>query len=1013
VKCTCAMLSYLSGELRSVGISIIHIRPIPCLHSTFLSLPLLANKLCGTLLSFFSAAYLTNSPLCELQRAIAFTVSYRHCFQIDHYAAVLRCKRKVLSAAPRAQCVLFCKHCLLLPSIAILQDIMAFQWTEGVIIGIAVGGGCLLFGVVATIVMSMVRTKHRRLLTRIEANGERRPRRLSGIFNITDQDVARMPGTRASPRGSLQISHGRSPYTPMSSRDTFESRQPFTKPWKTPKSHQDNKVVDRSYPVPARLKRSSKKPKIKKQLQSIALSPITERHRSGGTASPVPKDTLRTVNPSPKDQTHSAATIEPAFTMGPDSAPNEILTPKPLFHSQRKLSYSKTPNTVPRMTGAGSDTAGLYTMDVKDPTPRPLEGPRPRSKSLHNRDSGLAPDYRPPSIPSQAPQLSMLPWERAKGALQRAKSQKSSKEKRLSEGSILSDSTSILDDEKPRGFSQVLSIRSPSPAIVEVSDNKLETLETSRTLCDSSGLQDRSMRQHATIAAMTRPQMRSQRSFQAEIQSSLPKGTSSGLPLNMSLHPPRKSDSATDPSKMAAAADLQPTLPKIKSADRKIVRRDSSPSVSLSRSTTFEIHDDSKYKRLSSPILQPMSGNRKSPISSPGTTIRSSIATETSYDWDLDNPLPVAKGRLSLHKRQNLAQIPVPVEVLEPKSKPSRLVDQEEMPLGSNPLPIIIKKERKTSADFRPPSTLVFDPQFANTPDSRSPKVERRSTSLAAIPRYEYHSSPEQEMYTPTRKPSDRRRHHHRYKSIIGHPGMTAWPFSSTTDSAFDLSAGVSDPSKPNIIRQSLHQFQQEGTDVDSRPSSFSIPSFPEPPPKSPVRCLHQPNWRGPKPPIRHPMGPRPMLSGASRIPVRHQSPLRGSSRRSPTRSAGVTKPRSHSPIKINSPSKMLNSISTLRRMNSEANTEVTVRGSKEHKRYQSIGDYYEQEAFGEGDVLGGGKENGRESARGPRAMPLIGYVEKVSTESSRYNLLHEGKIVGSYDEKGFLKEGSMSGFDF
>ena len=89
------------------------------------------------------------------------------------------------------------------------------------------------------------------------------------------------------------------------------------------------------------------------------------------------------------------------------------------------------------------------------------------------------------------------------------------------------------------------------------------------------------------------------------------------------------------------------------------------------------------------------------------------------------------------------------------------------------------------------------------------------------------------------------------------------------------------------------------------------------------------------------------------------------------------------------------------------------MRGSKEHKRYQSIGDLYEQETFGEGDVLGGGKENVRESARGPKAIPLIGYVEKVSTESSRYNLLHEGKVVGSYDEKGFLKEGSMSGFDF
>lgn len=109
----------------------------------------------------------------------------------------------------------------------------------------------------------------------------------------------------------------------------------------------------------------------------------------------------------------------------------------------------------------------------------------------------------------------------------------------------------------------------------------------------------------------------------------------------------------------------------------------------------------------------------------------------------------------------------------------------------------------------------------------------------------------------------------------------------------------------------------------------------------------------------------------------------------------------------------MLNNISLLRRMNSEANAEVTVRGSREHKRYQSIGDLFEEEAFSDGDVLDGGKENVRESARGPSAMPETGYLQKVSTESSRYNLFAGGKVVGSYDDKGFLKEGSTSGFDF
>ncbi len=887
------------------------------------------------------------------------------------------------------------------------EAIMAFQWTEGVIIGIAVGGGCLLFGVVASIVIITVRSKHRRLLARIDANPEERSRRLSGIFNITDQDVARMPGTRPSPSGSLQSPYGRSLYTPMSSRDTFDSPETLTKSSKAFKTHQDIDENVRSYPVPARLRRSSKKPKTKKRSQSVALSPITERHRSGGTALPVTKDTLRMVNPSPKTNTQAAASIEPTFVTGPDIALNEIETPKPLFHSKRKLSYSNPPNTVPRNSGASSTAAGLYTMDVKDTTPQPFEGSRPRSQSLHNRDSGLVPNHCPPPLPSHAPQISMLPWELVPSRLQRGRSQKASKETRLSDGSIMSANTSLLDDEKPRGFSQVLSIGIPSPAIAELSDNRLE--DTKGTLCDPSAIQDRSLSRDAPKNAVTRPQMNSQKSFQAEIQTSLPKSTSSSLSINMSLNPLRKSESTTNLNNLANAADVQPSLPKIKSADMKKTRRDSSRSASLSCSNTFEIHDDSKYKRLSSPILQPTSGNRKSPMTSPDTTVRSSVATETSYDWDLDNPMPVAKGRLSLHKCQNFAQAPGSADVAFPTSAPFLFRELEGTPSQSNPPATMIKKQRKTSADFRPPSTLLFDPQFAYTPGSQSPKVERHSMSLADMPRYEGQSSPEQEMYTPTKKAGGRRRHHHRYKSIIGHPGMTAWPLLRTEDSDFNPSAVDADPSKPNIFRQSVQLSQQDDSEVDSRPSSCSIPSFPIPP--SPVRRLHQPNWRGPKTPIFHPMGPRPMLPSASRIPVRHQPLLRGSSRRSPTRSAGVKKPRGHSPSKSNStsPSKIHSTISALRRMNSEANTEVTVRGSQEHKRYQSIGEYFEKETFGDGEVLGGGKENVRQSTQGPRAMPLTGYVEKISSESSRYNLLHDGKVVGSYDEKGFLKEDSTS----
>lgn len=824
-----------------------------------------------------------------------------------------------------------------------------------------------------------------------------------------------MPGTRASPPESLQSARQRSPYTPMSSRDTFDSRQTLIKDPKARKSHQEDDEQDMSYPVPARLRRSSKKPKIKKQSQSVALSPITERYRSGSTASPITKHTLRTVDISPKPNAKSDGSLNPRLRTGQETTPCQIETPKPLFHSQQKLSYSIAPNTVPRMSGPGSTISGLYTQDVKDPIPRTLEGPRPRSKSLHIKKSALRPHHVPPPIPSHAPQISLLPWERAKDTLDKVKSQKGTKENRISEGSVMSDSTSILDHEKPRGFSQVLSIGIPSPATVEALDNKLETSEIRGIQWDPSSLQHQATSQQMTRAAITRPQMNSQKSFKAENRTDLPRSTSSSLSTNMSLNHSHISESTTDLSKLAMLPDVQTNVPKVESPDRNKSRRECFRSASLSRSNTFDIHDDSKNKRLSSPILHPTSGNPKSPISSPGSTVRSSIATETSYDWDLENPMPVAKGRISMHRRQNFAEIAMPNKSPQPFWRTTEVKQQEhqkEIILESNPPATTIKKETKSVANFRPPSTLLFDPQYAYTPDSQSPQIQRRSQSLGTITRSGDHSSPEQEQYTPTKKPSDRRRHHHRYKSIVAHPGMRVWPQISTTNSTFIHSAGLQDPLKSNIFRQSL---QPDDSDLDSRPSTVSIPSFPTPPPKSPVRRLHQPNWRGPKTPIRHPMGPRAMLPSASRIPVRHHSPLRGSSRRPPTRNAGVTKAHGYSPSKSNSnsPSKMLANVSLLRRMNSEANSEVNVRGSKEHKRYQSIGEVFEEEAFGEGDVLGGGKENVRESLRRPKAMPLTGYVEKVSTESSRYNLFAEGEVVGSYDDKGFLKEGSTSGFDF
>ena len=889
---------------------------------------------------------------------------------------------------------------------------MAFQLTEGVIIGIAVGGGCVLFGIMASIVIFVLRARHKHMLARMDAHPERRSRRLSGIFNITDQDVARMPGTRSDRHGSLDISYRRSPYTPMSSRDTFDSRQALTKSSGLLENHQENNRNERSYSVPTRLRRSSKRQKIKKRSKSVALSPITERHTSSATLSPSTRNTLRLVSAS---STINPTIITPSLT-SPQTAPTGIETPKPLFHSERKLSYSNPPNTLPKSFGARRTSAGLHTMDVIDTTPRPLEGIRPRSHSLHNGGSGLVSSHCPPPIPSHAPQIAMLPWELVPSKLERNNSKKSTKAKCLSDESVMSANTSLLDDEKPRGFSQVLSIGIPSPTIIEPPISRFERPDASREFKNIASVQEQGIAQPFNQVLVSCPPEETQQQFHSETRGFANKTPGSLLTIKVD-EPLKNGHSVRDTVKAADYAYERKDLANSKIPARDNPTPNSSQKVTASHSTIFQVHEDLDVKPSSSLILQPTSGNRKSPILSPGTTVRSSIATDTSYEWDFDNPLPVAKSRLSLHKRHTLFQASQATDTVERKPIQSLKEELERTQLSNDVSATKLKKQRKPSADFKPPSTLTFDPQFANMPGSESPKMERHSTSLAGIPRYEGCSSPEMEIYTPTRKPSNRMKHH-RYKSIIGHPGMTAWPFSSTAaDTAFDNTTGLLDPSKPNIFRQSFQQIQQEERDFDSRPSSFSIPKFPTPPPKSPVRRLPQPNWRGPKTPIRHPIGPRQMLPSTSKIPVRQRSPLRVSiTRRSPTRVPGVGKPRGHSASKSKSisPSKIHGTISALRRMNSEANTEATLRGSKEHKRYQSIGeDVFESEAFEDADVLGRGKENARESLIGPRAMPLTGYVEKVSTESSRYNLFAEGQMVGSYDDKGFLREDLTSGFDF
>ncbi|MCJ1275910.1 hypothetical protein MMC21_003715 [Puttea exsequens] len=836
-----------------------------------------------------------------------------------------------------------------------------------------------------------------------------------------------MPGIKINRRNSLLIPYDRSLYTPMSSRETFESRQTKKKSPKNATDTTSNAEVDRAWPVPALLKRSGKPRSARFRKQSFPLSPITEKRKSGLPGSQRTKNTLRMVESSPRSGSHSTKDGQNKQTT--DAVPKEVLHPKPLFHSKRSLSYSNAPNIVPRPKPI-STIAGLYVQDFKEQSAQTSEGGRPRSHSLHARQPSVAPTQGLPPLPDQPPQLS-LPWE-----LRPPKSQKRLDENRSSARSTASVDSSSPGKKTQRGFSQLLSIGIPSSAIEEASAMTTSSLDgsPSKSRVNSVG---RTQSISVAKATTSRPPMVTQRSFQADLHNSVPESINSSLSNGFALDLPCKAEPTVGPigSHLASACSHYNLAKSTAANDH---RRERLQSASLSGSTAFRIHEDSNSKRLSSPVLQPTSGNQQSSASSPITTVRSSVVTDTSYDWDVEKQMPSARDRTSVYRRQNYLRINTLLEDQPQDATP--YLSNEQNKQSADPEPTtIVKREQKDGRVFRPPSLSTFDPNLAYSPGLPTPKQERQSPRLFRLAPYQGESSPEVEFDTPTRKPS--RKHPNRYRNIFNSPNMSDWQSTSSLDAnpAFTINPPDLDPSKPLLFSQSFHHLQSQpdyaASTSSSIPFSFSIPLLPSPPSSSPPRRLRQPNWRPSKTQIRHPVGPRPMLSSTSRtsyipVPLRsapHRS--QSSSRRSPVRGAGgVLKCRgaaSGSGKAGGSPNRVLQHVGMLRRMDSQA-MEAAVRGSVGHKCFQSIGenvqDFSDCETFGEkgGTGLEIGKENeivrvnldfggerliGKEVGNGGEADG------KMSTESNRYNEFVKGPYGGPYDEQGFLKEEAL--FEF
>ncbi len=851
----------------------------------------------------------------------------------------------------------------------------------------------VVLGVALVVLVS--RINHRRLLARPHSTGQRRLSRCaSAHLSITDEDVARMPGNRVALRRSLQASSRRSPYTPMSSRETLEARSTPRSPWQSGKSFQyDNELVQ-AWPLPRRLQRSHVKPTVK--LRSSPAYSTKERNQDSSERPSVKTDTFGTVRLPRQAGTYSPTEIS-ITSASPTDSPKLHLTPKPLFHGkQRSISHGVINYSI----NHSKRTSVRHIGDSSDPTPRPLD------KTTLQRSTSM---YEEPG-PSPTQLLPPLPFQiEAKSSPQRVQSPTEFSTRRLSGGTYFSDNTSILDgDETPKAHSRaeteltstdLLSPRTIGPTAISTDDMKAD-----QEFMDSPGRLD-GLAPHKKLTF--RPPLNQQTSFRASVHDSLPRSKSSGLSVDMSLHCSSNATLITDFIKgmncdTAKIESSSQQCPDSKKVRQNISRR--------GRSNTFShTNKDAKSHSSPPPLLESISGNEGGITSNRSITGLTVFTTETFQGREIIASMPQrnssgSDAKSSLHKRKHSPSV-TDIPLVAPMPQQNIIEEQTEEDLQDCPSPrTVVNLSLEQGPKFRPPSLQTFDPQIPSEARKYNPLRHSSPVSqhLSLNSSQDEDDSTGTEIYTPTRKPSSRRHHLNRLKSIFATTSnRDFWPLPSTVE-----------PTKKWLIQYHPESTQSEGHITSHAPPAFSInfPDFPEPPRNLPRRH-NCPTWRGPKIPIR---GPRaaPWAS--------HVSTTRLPPRASPHR--GVTKARGVSPGKPNTLSRSprrnvlaLENAMTLRRMNSEARSEAVGRGSKEHKRYLSIGSW--ESAIFEDEMdesVGEGKENVRDDGCGDdvvgglgKGVRVVSFFSKIPTTTQSSS--HEADLAdwegGLYDADGFLKE--------
>lgn len=796
-----------------------------------------------------------------------------------------------------------------------------------------------------------LRGKHRRRLAHINTTADACNNRFPpSHMCITDEDVARMPGTRVVVCRSLQDRNRRSLYTPMSSRETLESR-PVLKSLERVKeiNRNDQEITVPMWPLPRRCIRSDGSPLSKKtsttpRIRKDTIWNFSPRRATDGAARhsqerdrrPSSLDIVQNKDekgPSPTADRRLADRVENSAT------PSGDLKPAPLFHDKRR---SKSHGNMSQMARGKTIAAGLYVTEAQDretqSVPRGTQSvPRrthvPRSMSVCSQDPGAAPTHLLPP----------LPFEIASDQNQRAKSPADFS----GCGSLFSDNTSILNEEESNILSHaetgLTSIGLSSPFF---SSPLSESTPKGLNFWGTSGLRDKASRMSVSGSLNLRPQIGSQRSYRASIENSLPGSISSSLSMSL-IDPALRTASGTDLAKRKSRANSETNLETPRRGEKKKAKRATSPSSPLRKRADFEIHEDSPNERLSMCILRPISGNEGNLYSS--SHHPSPTATDGHFLWDpYTSKSPGIPGdKISGHHRQNCAHIsgiPIPAE----SPTPSRVEELSDTPQNTAIKHIVVHKPNMT---FRPPSRATFDIHY--TPPGRLAHEPKISPPYSPTPSMaDSYDDPVSAASTPTRKPNQKvpsASHPNRAKSTSNNRPNNPWPLPGPASEC-------TNHQKSSIFPESSQRHEEPPSDMESRPPS-SLFNFPDPP-KRPFA----PNWRGPKTPIR---GPRAL----PRLPSNpNNSPSRRASRspsRSPTRSPFKGIGKAYGPR-----FDLRASIMQLRRQNSEINVHQS-NGSREHKRYLSIGDdIFEDE----------GKENEWGGVRGSKTMSFVGEARGAGT---------------------------------